>query len=109
MVPPGIPDPAMIVPAALRVQVAEHRIKRKLIRDMNTPVPRHHAHRRAQPAARALAADHDGFALLTHILQHSIAILHCCRIGLPPCQTVTGRVDGHPVLLHQVRRAAPLI
>ena len=59
MVPPGVPDPAVIVPAALRVQVAEHRVQRDLEGDADAPVPRHLAHRRAQPAAGALAANHD--------------------------------------------------
>ena len=56
----GVPHPAVIVPGGRRVMVIQHGIQGHLKGDLYfAPVPRHHAQRRGESAARALAAHHD--------------------------------------------------
>ena len=107
----GVPYLPMVVAGAIRVQIAEHRVERKVERNMNAPVPRHHANCGTQSAARALAADHDPVrgepSLPAHLyIQHLITVLHGCRIWLSPGQTVTGGVDRHAVFFYKIRRPA---
>lgn len=60
MIFPGVPDFPVIVPGAFCVSVIQHGIQGHLESNVDgLPVPCHHAHRRAQSAARTFSTNYD--------------------------------------------------